>query len=77
MGEAHIGSYAVETHKGEQFVPSELLGDFGLVYFGTVSHPDTVSELERLAEIINQSGESRIQLLRSGVRVGACTRASS
>ena len=38
-------------HKGEQLMPSDLLGDFS-----TLSHSEKVSELERLAEIIDQSG---------------------
>ena len=56
MGQAHVGDYKVQSHTGSEFTHDELFGDFGLVYFGTSSHPDTVSELERLAEVISNSG---------------------
>ena len=56
VGSAQIGHYSVETHTGDKLTPQELHGDFALLYFGTTNHPDTVSELERLAEIVQQSG---------------------
>ena len=52
-----IGHYEVETHKGDKMTQAELHGDFALIYFGTTNSPDTVSELERLAEIVGFSGQ--------------------
>ena len=59
VGAHQIGHYEVETHKGDKMTPDELHGDFALMYFGTTDHADTVSELERLAEIVGYSGMAR------------------
>ena len=57
VGVHQIGHYEVETHKGDKMTQAELHGDFALMYFGTTNSPDTVSELERLAEIVGFSGK--------------------
>ena len=57
IGEDHIGPYDVLTHTGSRFTASELNENFAIVYFGATSAVDCVSELEKLAEIVYQSGE--------------------
>ena len=62
MGQAHVGDYKVQSHTGSEFTHDELHGEFGLIYFGQSSHPDTVSELERLAEVVSNSGAPSLLL---------------
>lgn len=56
LGAAHIGEYTVSTHTGADFTHAELQDDFAVVYFGTTTDRECVTELEKLAEVVQQSG---------------------
>ena len=58
LSAAHIGDYDVQTHTGASFTAAELQNNFAIVYFGSTSAVDCVSELEKLGEIVQQSGIS-------------------
>lgn len=53
----HIGPYDLQTHTGSSFTHDALKDTFAILYFGTTSAPDCVSELEKLGEVVQQSGE--------------------
>ena len=56
VGSAHIGEYSVQTHAGNKFTHAQLQDDFAIVYFGTTSDRECVTELEKLGEVVQQSG---------------------
>ncbi|KAK9796676.1 hypothetical protein WJX73_005525 [Symbiochloris irregularis] len=55
LGAAHIGEYSVTTHAGAKFNETELKDDFAVVYFGSTTDRECVTELEKLAEVVYQS----------------------
>ena len=52
-----LPSFSLKSHKGDAFGKERLLGDFALLYLGSLANADhTKSSLERMLHIVQQQG---------------------
>jgi len=53
-----LPDFSLKSHKGEDFGKERLLGDFALLYLGSLANADhTKSSLDRLLHIVQQQGD--------------------
>lgn len=66
-----LPDFSLKSHKGDAFGKEQLLGDFALLYLGSLANADhTKSSLERMLHIVQQQGSHLLPWRRSPLNGG-------